>query len=60
MSSAGAAIQDNDLKTGHVGKSVYDTIQKDIERARAACAAGRSAEASSIVRASRARHGYPG
>ena len=55
-----AAIQDNDLKTGHVSKSVYDTIQKDIEQARAACAAGNSGQASAIVRSSRARHGYPG
>lgn len=55
-----AAIQDNDLKTGHVTKSVYDQIQGDINQARAACAAGNSAQASSIVRASRARHGYPG
>lgn len=55
-----AAIQDNDLKTGHVSKSVYDNIQKEIAAARQACAAGNSAQASSMVRASRARHGYPG
>lgn len=54
-----AAIQDNDLKTGHVSKSVYDTIQKDIAQARAACDAGNSGPASALVRASRARHGYP-
>lgn len=55
-----AAIQDNDLKTGHVSKSVYDRIQGEINEARTACAAGNSAQASSLVRASRARHGYPG
>ena len=54
-----AAIQDNDLKTGHVSKVVYDRIQQDISQARAACAAGNSAQASAIVRASRARNGYP-
>lgn len=55
-----AAIQDNDLKTGHVSQSVYDQIQGDIGKARQACAAGNSGQASAIVRASRARHGYPG
>ncbi len=33
------AIQDNDLATGHVSKSVYDRIQNDINQASAACAA---------------------
>jgi len=54
------AVQDNDLTTGNVNQSVYNQIKADIDRASAACQAGRSAEASSIVRASRARHGYPG
>jgi len=53
------AIQDNDLATGHVGQSVYNQIRGDIDRASAACAAGKDAEAQAIVRASRARHGYP-
>ncbi|MDP2355183.1 MAG: hypothetical protein Q8M31_03870 [Beijerinckiaceae bacterium] len=54
------AIQDNDLATGHVSKSVYDRIQNDINQASAACAAGRDAEARAMVRASRSRNGYPG
>ncbi len=54
------AIQDNDLATGHVSKSVYDRIQNDIAQASAACQAGRDKEASAMVRASRARNGYPG
>jgi len=53
------AIQDNDLATGHVSRAVYDRIQQDIAAAQAACAAGREAEASALVRASRARNGYP-
>lgn len=53
------AIQDNDLATGHVSRQVYERIQKDIAAAQAACAAGREAEATNIVRASRVRHGYP-
>ncbi len=54
------AIQDNDLATGHVSKSVYDRIQNDINQASAACSAGRDAEARAMVRASRSRNGYPG
>lgn len=54
------AIQSNDLETGHVGQSVYNQIQGEIANASAACQAGRGAEASAMVRASRARHGYPG
>jgi len=53
------AIQDNDLATGHVSKSVYDRIAADIAQAAAACAAGRDAEARGLVRASRVRNGYP-
>jgi hypothetical protein len=53
------AIQDNDLATGHVSKSVYDGIQNDINQASAACAGGRDAEARALVRASRVRNGYP-
>ncbi len=54
------AIQDNDLATGHVSKSVYDRIQGDIAAASAACQAGRDAEARSMISASKRRHGYPG
>ncbi len=54
-----AAIQDNDLRSGHVSPSVHKTIQGEIAQARAACDAGRDAQASGMVRASRARHGYP-
>lgn len=54
------AIQDNDLNTGHVSQSVHARIKVEIDSAAAACAAGRSGEASAMVRASRARHGYPG
>lgn len=53
------AIQDNDFKTGNVKQSVYDQIKGDIDRAAAACQAGRDGEARGIVRASRSRHGYP-
>jgi hypothetical protein len=53
------AIQDNDLNSGHVGQPVYDQIGKEIAQASAACQGGRDAEAESLIRASRTRHGYP-
>jgi len=54
------AIQDNDRATGHVGEAVYNRIRGEIAQASAACQAGKDAEARALVRASRARHGYPG
>jgi hypothetical protein len=53
------AIQDNDLNSGHVSQSVYNQIGKEIEQANAACQAGKEGEAEALIRASRARHGYP-
>lgn len=53
------AILDNDLAMGHVGRSVFDQIQGEIEQAASACSAGRDAQAVSLIRASKARHGYP-
>lgn len=53
------ALQDNDLHTGHVTQAVYDRIKGEIDAAEAACAAGHDAQAQSMVRASRLRHGYP-
>ena len=52
-------IQENDLTTGHVSKSVHDRIAGDIAQASAACQAGRDSEARGLVRASRVRNGYP-
>jgi hypothetical protein len=54
------AIQDNDLAMGHVNQNVYDQIRKEIGEAEGACAAGEDAKAQALVRASKARHGYPG
>lgn len=54
------AIMDNDIAMGHVNPGVYTTIQSEIEGAAAACSAGREGEALARIRASKARHGYPG
>lgn len=54
------AVIENDLSMGHVNQSVYGQIQGEISEAAAACSAGQDAKAISLVRASKARHGYPG
>ena len=53
------AVQDNDLSMGHVAQSVYNQIKRETDAASKACAAGRDAEAKSMVAASQRRHGYP-
>ena len=53
------AIQENDYHGGNIGLPVYRRIQAEIAQAAAACQAGRDAQASALVRASRIRHGYP-
>ena len=52
------AVQDNDLAMGHVGKSVYAQIQREIAAAEKACQAGQEAQATTMIRASQAKHGY--
>ncbi len=54
------AVIENDLSMGHVNQSVYSQVQGEISEAAAACSAGQDAKAISLVRASKARHGYPG
>jgi hypothetical protein len=53
------AIQDNDLAMGHVAKSVYNQIKKEIAEAETECVAGHDAQARASIIASRKRHGYP-
>jgi len=54
------AIQDNDRAMGHVSETVYNQIRSEIAHAASACQAGKDAESRALVRASKARHGYPG
>ena len=53
------AIQDNDYHSGNIGLPVYRRIQTEIAQAAAACQAGRDTQATAMIHASRARHGYP-
>jgi hypothetical protein len=53
------AIQDNDLAMGHVEKGVYTQIQGELAEADQACTAGDNLRAEGLLRATKARHGYP-
>lgn len=54
------AVVDNDLRMGHVNKSVHAQIMGEIAEANGACSSGQDARATSLIRASKSRHGYPG
>ena len=53
------AIQENDYHSGNIGLPVYHRIQNEIAQAAEACQAGRDAQATAMIHASKARHGYP-
>ncbi len=53
------AIQDNDLAMGHVEKGVYAQIQTEVAEADQACKAGDNLRAQGLLRATKAKHGYP-
>ncbi|WP_126396587.1 hypothetical protein [Blastochloris tepida] len=57
--SAYKAVMDNDLRTGHVNKPVYDRVINDLRPAVAACQAARSYEAIALMNATKRRFGYP-
>jgi hypothetical protein len=54
------AVMDNDLATGHVARDVHGRVIADLRGPEAACAAGRSGEASAALVAVKRRYGYPG
>jgi hypothetical protein len=43
------AVMDNDLATGHVGKSIHAKVLGEIDEAAATCTAGRDAEAVRMI-----------
>ncbi len=53
------AVQENDRATGNIGAGVYAAIQGEITEAERACSSGDGGKASALLRASKARHGYP-
>ncbi len=53
------AIQEQDIKMGHVAKSVYNKIKVEIAAAEAECNAGHEAHARAMIVTSKKKHGYP-
>jgi hypothetical protein len=53
------AVMDNDLETGHVARSVYDQVIREIDGAASACSAGRDGEAVRMINTTKTRFGYP-
>jgi hypothetical protein len=49
---------EGDAKTGNMHQSVYRRVKPEIDRAEAACAAGRDAEAVRMINATKGRYGY--
>jgi hypothetical protein len=52
------AVIDNDVKVGHLNKSVHNRIVPDLVRVEATCRAGRDAEATRALTALKGRYGY--
>ena len=44
---------------GHVARSVYNQIKREIDAAEGVCSAGQDGQAKSMIVASKKRHGYP-
>jgi hypothetical protein len=53
------AVMGNDYQTGNVNLSVFKQISAEIEAADHVCAAGDGARASAMIRATKAKFGYP-
>ncbi|MFI5012236.1 MAG: hypothetical protein ACHQAY_07815 [Hyphomicrobiales bacterium] len=53
------AVMSNDYQTGNVNLTVYKQITAEIDQADHVCASGSSAQASAMIRATKAKFGYP-
>src|SRR5580700_4142378 len=53
------AIQEQDIKMGHVARSVYNKIKAEIAAAEAECNSGHEAHARQMILVSKKKHGYP-
>jgi hypothetical protein len=53
------AVMSNDYQTGNVNLSVFKRISAEIDEADHVCAAGDDARASAMIRATKAKFGYP-
>ena len=53
------AVLKSDVDTGNVNRKVYDRAEPQLNRASAACAAGRDGEAHAILASTKRQFGYP-
>jgi hypothetical protein len=53
------AVQDNDLETGHVNRTVHSSIKAEIDQAAALCSAGNDSGARGALAATKRKYGYP-
>lgn len=53
------AVLKSDADTGNVNRKVYDRAEPQLNRASAACAAGRDGEAHAILASTKRQFGYP-
>jgi hypothetical protein len=53
------AVLKSDVETGNVSRKVYDRAEPQLNRASAACSAGRDSEALSILASTKRQFGYP-
>ncbi|HEY3718629.1 MAG TPA: hypothetical protein VGL41_00660 [Roseiarcus sp.] len=53
------AVQEQDIKMGHVAKSVYNKIKGEIAAAEVECNNGHEAHARQMILVSKKKHGYP-
>jgi hypothetical protein len=51
-------VIDNDVKVGHLNRSVYQRANADLAAVRASCAAGQAGQAASALAALKTRYGY--
>jgi curli biogenesis system outer membrane secretion channel CsgG len=53
------SVLKSDVETGNVNRKVYDRAEPQLNRASAACAAGRDGEAQAILASTKRQFGYP-
>lgn len=53
------AVMSNDYQTGNVNLTVYKQITAEIDQADHVCVSGSGAQASAMIRATKAKFGYP-
>lgn len=51
-------VVESDARSGNMNQSVYRRVKPEVDRAEAACAAGRDAESERMINSTKSRFGY--